>query len=212
LARAQKTQAKPARSRASIGAVRSPDTHSAILNAAARVLTNEGYAGFTFDAVARLAGSSKPTLYRWWPNKAALIMEVYEQSSETVLAPKDHGSLEADLNDIMRRLVVWWRDTRAGEAFRGVIAEAQGSSEAQEQLRATFLPRRREILRKAFDRAQARGEITNSADTESALSLLIGMNLMLLMTGELDPEICKPAIHLVVRGLVPVKNITRVQK
>ncbi len=205
------TRKKPAsaRSRGSVGAVRSPDTHSAILNAAASVLSNEGYSGFTFDAVARLAGSSKPTLYRWWPNKAALIMEVYEQSSETALAPKDHGSLEADLNDIMRRLIVWWRDTRAGEAFRGVIAEAQGSAEALEQLREAFLPRRREIIRKAFDRALARGEISDDADIESALSLLIGMNLMLLMTGALNPEACKPAIELVVRALVPRQRSAR---
>lgn len=60
-------QPKPvkARSRSSIGAVRSPQSTEAILEAAAAILEERGYQAFTMDALVERAGSSKPTIYRW---------------------------------------------------------------------------------------------------------------------------------------------------
>ena len=83
------------RSRVSHGAVRSEETHRAIIEAAAAILEESGYAGFTLDAVVKRAGSSKPSIYRWWKNKAALIVEVYERSGEAGLATSRQGDLRA---------------------------------------------------------------------------------------------------------------------
>jgi AcrR family transcriptional regulator len=183
--------------------MRSPDTHKAILDAAERILTREGYAGFTFDAVAKLAGSSKPTLYRWWPNKAALIMEVYERSSETRLLFADTGALETDIAALLGQLWAWWRETRAGEAFRGVIAEAQSSAAAQDELRTVFIARRREVVRVIFDRARRRGEIDDRADVDAAITCFIGMSVLHLMTGDLaDGDAPGRAARVLTHGLL----------
>ena len=69
--------ADPARK--SIGARRNPDSAEAILEAAEAVLIEAGYAGFSIEAVARRARAGKPTIYRWWPSKAALLLEVYQR-------------------------------------------------------------------------------------------------------------------------------------
>jgi len=56
---------------------RSRSKHRAILDAAARLVERDGYGATSIEAVAREAGSGKQTIYRWWPSKAALFVEVY---------------------------------------------------------------------------------------------------------------------------------------
>ncbi|MCZ4061503.1 helix-turn-helix domain containing protein [Pantoea sp. LMR881] len=78
------------KSRRSAGAVRSEASHQAIIDAAKTLLSEKGYVGFSIDGVARLAGASKPTIYRWWANKAQLIAEVYEvESACAIHIPED---------------------------------------------------------------------------------------------------------------------------
>ena len=182
--------------------MRRPESHRAIIDAAQKILADEGYGGFTFDAVAKRAGSSKPTLYRWWPNKAVLIMELYERAGEAALDIADHGALEPDMTALLERLWKWWRETWAGEAFRSLIAEAQLSGEAQDELRNIFIPRRRAVLRKVFDRAQARGDLGPHADIESAISLMMGVSLAHLLTGTLDDQrAAAQAVRVILDGV-----------
>ena len=61
------------------GNQRNPILHQAIIDAANEVLAKEGPTRFTIEAVAKLAGCGKPTIYRWWPSRPALLLEVYEQ-------------------------------------------------------------------------------------------------------------------------------------
>src|SRR5690554_2407569 len=63
--------------RVSIGARRSPETETAILDAAEALLREGGLAGFSIEGVARRARAGKPTIYRWWPNKTRLLLDVY---------------------------------------------------------------------------------------------------------------------------------------
>jgi AcrR family transcriptional regulator len=84
------------RSRSSIGAVRSPQSTEAILEAAAAILEERGYRAFTMDALVERAGSSKPTIYRWWKNKGALLRDVYERTALTFVTQPDTGDLNKD--------------------------------------------------------------------------------------------------------------------
>jgi AcrR family transcriptional regulator len=195
-------RAKGGRSRLSIGAVRSPETHRAILDAAAAVLDESGYAGFSMDAVARRANSSKPTIYRWWRNKAALIIEAYEEGSEAALAGADTGDLRQDLILRLTKLWTWWEETWAGEALRSIIAEAQLDPATLDELRDGFVPRRSEFLRPVFDRAIARGELGEAADTETAVAHLIGTSWLFLLTGRLaERAAITPHVDAVLLGL-----------
>src|SRR6476619_7447072 len=53
----------------------------AILAAARRVIAERGPGGFTMSAIAGDAGVSRPTLYRWFPSKDALLeaLSAYEE-------------------------------------------------------------------------------------------------------------------------------------
>lgn len=188
--------------RRSIGAVRSPEAHASILAAATELLEEGGYAGFTIEAVARRAGASKPTIYRWWKGKAALIMELYEQERETALTIPDRGSLERELTMRMRNLWRLWQRTPLGHALRSIIAEAQADPAALAQLREDFLPKRRAWTYTLFHRAVARGELPAHADIESATTLIYSFNWYHLLIDQLDDEgVIETYVRMIVNGL-----------
>ncbi|WP_281015677.1 TetR family transcriptional regulator, partial [Mesorhizobium sp. M00.F.Ca.ET.216.01.1.1] len=79
---------------------RNPESADAIVEAAEAVLREAGYAGFSIEAVARRARAGKPTIYRWWPSKAALLIEVYQRQKH--VETPDTGNVEDDLAGIHR--------------------------------------------------------------------------------------------------------------
>src|SRR6218665_586629 len=81
--------------RASIGARRNPATAEAILDAAEALLRDGDLSGFSIEAVARRARAGKPTIYRWWPNKTRLLLDVY-QRQKTAVEQIDTGTIEGD--------------------------------------------------------------------------------------------------------------------
>ncbi|WP_160120175.1 TetR/AcrR family transcriptional regulator [Rhodovarius lipocyclicus] len=173
-------------SRASIGNTRNPETHSAVLDAAEALLTEKGYAGVSMEAVARRAGAGKPTLYRWWPSKAALLMEVYERRKAEALAELPAGaSAREDMAAMLESIMCFWRDTPAGQAFRSIVAEAQADPAALRMLRDEMLARGRASAAAMLRRAAEAGEIGPNPDTELMLDALFGMAWYRLLTHRL---------------------------
>ncbi|MGV8860440.1 MAG: TetR/AcrR family transcriptional regulator [Pseudomonas sp.] len=195
------TPAKP-RSRSSIGAVRSPQSTEAILEAAAAILEEQGYRAFTMDALVERAGSSKPTIYRWWRSKGALLRDVYERAALTFVTSPDTGNLEQDLIEHLRSLWSWWRSSSAGETLRSVFIEIQLDSKAIAEFREEFLPRRERTLRKIFARAVSTGEIVDGPAVEVAVSMLTGMSWLHLVTANLENlDDIDHSVALIVKGL-----------
>lgn len=70
---------------------RSQATVQAIVTAAARILGERGWAGFTTNAVAALAGVSIGSLYQYFPDKRALVDAVRRAHTDDVLAAMDRA-------------------------------------------------------------------------------------------------------------------------
>ena len=67
--------------RRSAGRPRSQASHAAILGACSQLLDSKPYSDITIEAIASLAGVSKATIYRWWPSKVALVIEVLTEKA-----------------------------------------------------------------------------------------------------------------------------------
>jgi len=80
------------------GRPRSEEVEQAILNAAARLLTERGLQGLTIEEVASLAKVGKTSIYRRWPSKGILALEAFLIEFLPLLPPVDTGSLTGDLN------------------------------------------------------------------------------------------------------------------
>jgi AcrR family transcriptional regulator len=187
-------------SRRSIGAARNPESHEAILEAAEAILTEQGYAGFSIEAVARRAKAGKPTIYRWWPSKAHLLLDVYTRLKDNMPEP-DTGTLEGDLRLFLTNLLAFWSGP-SGDVFRSLIAEAQTDGKAGEALREYCIDRIGYTAR-LIDRAKARGEARQEVDSRAASDLLSAYAWKLLLTGRLDAVREATAVAAIMaRGMV----------
>lgn len=174
----------PAR-RASIGPQRSPDTREAILAAAEAVLLDRGPKGFSIEAVARAAKAGKPTIYRWWPSRAALLLEVYH-ARKTQVTLADTGDVAADLTAFLATLFGHWRNPGAGAVFRSVIAEAQADPEAAAAF-AAYAAERRAHMAGLLSRARARGDLRPDARPELVADMVQSFAWGRLLTDRIDP-------------------------
>jgi AcrR family transcriptional regulator len=170
-------------SRRSIGAARNPQSEEAILDAATAILAEAGYARFSIEAVARRAKAGKPTIYRWWPSKAHLLIDVYKRL-KNVLPDPDTGSVHGDIVMFLDNLTAFWSGS-AGDVFRSLLAEAQVDEKAAAALRNYSLDRV-EHTSIIFERAKARGEVRQDVDSRAATHMLSAFAWKLLLTGRLQ--------------------------
>jgi AcrR family transcriptional regulator len=181
----EKSPKPSARRRVSLGAIRNPECEEALLTAATEILEERGYRGFTIQAVVTRAQSSKPTIYRRWRNKCALIMAVYNKMGEKALVLPSPSSLEQELVEYLRSVWQWWATTHAGEVVRSMITEAQLEPDSITNLREVFLPARSRILFIILERAKARGDIPVNFEMRYVVGLLMGTSWMRLLTDDL---------------------------
>src|SRR5438067_3025385 len=145
------------------GRPRSEEVRRAVLTAAVRLVEHDGYGAVTMEGIARSAGVSKQTVYRWWPAKADIVLEALNEGAETV-APADFtGSLEPDLRTFVRRSVTG-ATGRTRPLLSALMADAQLDPDFAESFRHGFLARRRKVLRGLLEDARERGELAEDAD------------------------------------------------
>src|SRR3954470_17811158 len=144
-------------------------TQRAVLKAAADLLAAKGAAAVTMEKIAARAKVAKTTLYRWWPSKIALFMDVFEQqATKQLLGIAPSGSVQTDLSRVFRGLFRLFRTTSAGAAVAGMIVEAQVNPKLAPAFRDEFVARGRTLARRAFARAIRSGEIPPDSDVELA--------------------------------------------
>lgn len=154
------------------------------------------------EGVAKLSGAAKTTLYRRWPTKAALCMELYLEAAQRELKDPETGDVASDLKRIARNVVRLQTRTVAGEAFVGLIAEAQANPETRAAFRAEFAARRRELTRKVLRRAIDRGELRADTDVDLVIDALGGAVTFRLLQGHapLNGRFADSLVDLVLSG------------
>ena len=172
--------------RRSIGARRNPETEQAILDAAEAIMAEVGIAGFSIEAVAKRARAGKPTIYKWWSGKAALLLDIYHRQKPASIHT-DTGSVEGDVLAFLAGVLTHWGDTGAGQVFRFVIAEAQRDEAAAATL-ADYAAERRLQSGAIFQRGKDRGELAAGVDVEVCAEMLAGYIWQRLLTGRIEQD------------------------
>jgi AcrR family transcriptional regulator len=151
---------------------RGPELEDAILDAAWAVLVERGYAGFTFEAIAERAGTSRPVLYRRWPQREDLLLATFAKHwwSQPIEVP-DTGRLRDDAVGYLRnagsrrahlitlvsvQLMDYFRDTGTSLA------------ELRDKLRPRGVPTALETI---VARAVERGELSEAPRTARIMNL-----------------------------------------
>jgi AcrR family transcriptional regulator len=173
-----------------------------MLRTAARILTRDGYARLTMERVAAESGVAKTTLYRRWPTKAALCMELYQEVAGNELGDPDTGDVGSDLKHVANAVVRLQTKTVAGPALIGLIAEAQVNPDSRPAFLAEFAERRREVTRLVLNRAIERGELRADTDIDLVIDALGGAVTFRLLQGHapLTREFADALVNLVLCG------------
>ena len=188
--------------RRSIGARRNPASQEAILDAAEAVLSENGIAGFSIEAVARRARAGKPTIYRWWPHRTALMLDVYKRFKNAKAFP-DTGSLRGDLVSFLGdHLLGFWNGSLCGTVYRAVVAEAQTDREAAEVLNA-YHADRKDFSARIVERAKARGEVPAETDAAMVMDLVVSYAWHQLLLGQTDEALqtVPQVIDMILKGV-----------
>jgi AcrR family transcriptional regulator len=107
---------EPAAPASGLGRPRDPGVDERVVRAAAAVFGEEGWAGFTVDAVARRAGVGKASIYLRWPNKEALLAGALD-SRVGRIEDIDTGAVRDDLIALARQMLALF----LGDSGRAVI-------------------------------------------------------------------------------------------
>ncbi len=184
------------------GRPRNEEARVRILESALALVEDVGFANVTTDAIADRAGASKATIYRWWPNKAAVLIEALREQVALEDPFPDTGNLSRDIHAQLQNFVKLLT-SRRGRIFKGFLAAAQSDPEVAEAFRTLWIqPRRAEAMR-ALERHQRQGTLPKLLNKASALDLLYGPFYFRLLAGHapLTPEFATQVADLALQGL-----------
>lgn len=147
--------------------------HEAILDAVYALLHEKSVRDLTIEEIARRAGVGKPTLYKWWPSKAALVLDMFDERIIGRLAVPGAATAEEALRgqvmELIRRL-----NGFPGKVMADLIAEGQSEPNVLQAYRDRYLSRRRAFTLGWIERAQASGEFRKDIDPQLLIDMIYG--------------------------------------
>jgi AcrR family transcriptional regulator len=194
------------------GRPRSETSRQAILRSTLKLLRRQGgFYDLSIEAIAADANVSKATVYRWWPTKAALVVDAFSASADRELEFPDTGSLHRDISLQMRRLIRIFRSPR-GKVVAALLAGGQSDPELIEAFRERFLWPKRHKAYATLRRGIDRGELSPDADLDLLLDSLYGPIYMrfLIRHAQLTEHFADQLCALVLRSCERQKTTSAV--
>ena len=184
------------------GRRRSLEAEAAILKATLYLLERQPLRKVTADAIARRAGVSKATIYKWWPNKTLVALDAYLAGMTQQVPTPDTGSAEVDFTRQLKSLMAFYTSS-LGRLFGQFIAEGQSDPAFLALFRDRFLYARRTAARVMWQRGVDRGEIREEIDGEIVLDMIYGPMIFRLLAGHgsLSDRDSEAVVHAVFGGL-----------
>jgi AcrR family transcriptional regulator len=154
-----------------IGRPRNPKIDRMVLAAAAKLVLADGFGSLTMDAIAAAAGVGRMTLYRRWPNKAAIVMDAFvARVDPNTLFPSDGDYLET-IRLQMRTMAKAFRG-EDGVLMRALLGAAQLDPELAAALRNRWTMPRRKMAIEYFREGIKQGYLRKDADPDTIIDLL----------------------------------------
>jgi AcrR family transcriptional regulator len=167
------------------GRPRSEGARRAVLEATRALLTDKGLPGLTVDDIASHAGVSKNTIYRWWPNKAAVLMDAFTAATAAKLAAPVDGTVTQRFRAQVHRVAQLMNEPEARRPFVALVAASQHNPELAIALRGRFVAERRASATTLLDQIARENPHRNNLDPDIVIDLVYGaLYYRLLITGE----------------------------
>jgi AcrR family transcriptional regulator len=147
-------------------------SHPAIMDAVYQMLKERRARDLTMDAVAKRANVGKPTLYKWWPSKAALIMAMFHERFGGILEVPEATTAEEALRTRVKHLIAQCNGL-FGKVVADLIAEGQGDPSILKELYESHIRPRRASTAADIERGIASGEFLAGTDPELLIDAIV---------------------------------------
>lgn len=164
------------------GRPRDQMVRASILVAAIAIIDDEGPAGLSVDAIAKRAGTSRPTLYRWWRSKGEILLDALLEVTSEQVSYGQHATLIDDLKRHGRDYVALLAGPY-GAAYRAVFAEGLADTKFMALVRNRLIGPRRTGTKERLRAAIKVNELPADTDLEALIDALYAPFLYRLILG-----------------------------
>jgi len=178
-----------------------------LLAAATEILVEAGPRALTVDAVAERSGVAKSTLYRHWPSRTALMVDVLRENMPQVDPLDPSIGFEPCLRGVMGALADAFSDPGWCRIMPSLFALKQQFPEVGELAEADQ-DEKTEMLADILAAGVAEGLIPPGLDPKAVISILVGPLLMCTLSGDVD-NLHAVADFTVDRFLASYRNLWR---
>jgi AcrR family transcriptional regulator len=186
------------------GRPRSEPARQAVLAATYKLLGTTSVRDLTIDAIAQEAGVGKATIYRWWTNKNAVIIDTFIAH---MLPEAEVPSTPSCLKAIQGHLALVVDQYRGdvGHIVAQLLAEGQFDPALREALRERFFVDRRAAVSEVLHRGVASKEFCPQLDIDTTIDALYGAIYFRLLLGHagVTPAFAKSLGVMARRLLLP---------
>jgi AcrR family transcriptional regulator len=155
------------------GRPRSEKARKAVIRTTLKLLERVGFHELSIEAVAARAGVGKATVYRWWANKAELVISAFASAVENELRFPAGGKVLDSIHQQMKRWVVIFQSP-LGQIVATVIGAGQSDPDILKAFRALWVEPRRKEVRGLLLQAMKNGELRPDLDPDTILDLFYG--------------------------------------
>jgi AcrR family transcriptional regulator len=176
-------------------------SHAAIMDAVYALLQKKSVRDLTMEEVARRARVGKPTLYKWWPTKATLVLAMLCERMAPNLEKPTLLTAEESLRFRVRRLIGAFNGP-FGKIVAGLIAEGQSEPAVRQAFFDRWVSPRRSATVVDLKRGKDAGELRRDTDPDLLNDAIFGAIYyrFLLRSAPLTRRFGEELVEQVIRG------------
>jgi AcrR family transcriptional regulator len=164
----------------------------ALLEAGLAVFLEAGYSAASLAEIARRAGVGTPAIYRRWPTKADMAIDIVEHVAEPEPIP-DTGSIRDDLVAFVKLRLRTWATPLFRKVMLPTLMEGNREGTVASDISVRFAGYRK-ALEARIGRAIEAGELRAGTDPGRLVDLLMGTIVMPLLFFQEPPAIDEAAV------------------
>jgi AcrR family transcriptional regulator len=149
---------------------RAAEVVSAIYSAALEILMESGYEGLELPAVAARAGVNRTTVYRRWPSKAELVLDIALLHMKQGVPLPDTGALQGDLSALLLDIQAAIESPLIAGLLQAAVTQGK-DAEIIKRMRIQFWSERFAVSGQLVERAIERGELSIGTSPRQFLEL-----------------------------------------
>ena len=188
--------------RRSVKRVRPEEIETVIIDTVFENLQKHGFRAVTIESISAKTGIAKTSIYRRWPNKAAMVMEAFLfRIGPGIEFPRKPRYVESSRLQMLA-LAKAFRGP-FGSMIKALLGEAQFDAELAEAFRTRWITPRREAAKAVIQSAIRNKELRPDIDLDQALDALYGWLYYRLMikSGPLSDACVRGIFSAVLDGL-----------